>query len=177
MALALITTGLAGRHAGFDHRAKDGKIRRGLTRHDPSGSGAGVGAIEAKTDAAHHLANIVLREIGVGTTCTAGTTVQALLDTANERLAIDAYRLRMCLYYVFNCQVPLLSRSDRSAQAGAGHLWAPAARPRDGRVHRLDGVGPQPLPSARSSSTVRSAVGRASRRASGIGTPLSIDRP
>ena len=50
MALALITTGLAGRHAGFDHRAKDGKIRRGLTRHDPSGSGAGVGAIEAKTD-------------------------------------------------------------------------------------------------------------------------------
>src|SRR6185437_12934970 len=95
--------------AGFDHRAEDAEIRRGLTCHDTSGSVADVGAIEAKTNAVNHLANVVLRQIGVGTTRAAGSTVQALLDTANEHLAIDADRLWMCLDHVLNCHELLLS--------------------------------------------------------------------
>ena len=52
MPLALITTGLAGRRAGFDHCSEDAEIRRGLTYRDAGGCVAGVGAIEALFDTA-----------------------------------------------------------------------------------------------------------------------------
>jgi hypothetical protein len=105
MPLALSTTGLAGRRAGFDHCAEDAEIRCGLTYHDTGGNVAGVGAVEAKANAPHHLAHVVLREIGVGTTRAAGGTVEALFDTAQERVAINACRLWMCLDHVLNCHV------------------------------------------------------------------------
>jgi hypothetical protein len=105
MPLALITTGLAGRRAGFDHCPEDAEIRRGLTYHDTGGSVAGVGAVEAEANAAHHLVHVVPREIGVGTTRAAGGTVEALFDTAQERVVIDTCRLWMCLDYVLNCHV------------------------------------------------------------------------
>jgi hypothetical protein len=80
--LALITTRLAGRRAGFDHCPEDAEIRRGLTYHDPGGGVAGVGAVEAEANAAHHLVHVVLRKIGVCTTRAARGTVEALFDTA-----------------------------------------------------------------------------------------------
>lgn len=112
MPLALITTGLAGRRAGLDHRPQDAEIRRGLTDRDPAGSGAGVGAVEAEANAAHHLAHVVLREIGVGATRAAGGAVEALFDAAQERIVIDTRRLWMRLDYVLNRHV--LSSLDRA---------------------------------------------------------------
>jgi hypothetical protein len=105
MPLALITTGLAGRCTGLDHCPEDAKIRCGLTDGDTGGSGARVGAVEAEANAAHHLVHVVLGEIGVGTTRAAGGTVEALFDTAQERVVIDTCRLWMRLDYVLNRHV------------------------------------------------------------------------
>jgi hypothetical protein len=105
MPLAFITTSLAGRRAGLDHCPEDAKIRRGLTDRDPGGGAAGVGAVEAEANAAHHLVHVVLREIGVGATRAAGGAAEALFDTAQERVVIDACRLWMCLDYVLNRHV------------------------------------------------------------------------
>jgi hypothetical protein len=105
MPLALITTGSAGRRAGFDHCPEDAEIRRGLTYHDTGGSVASVGAVEAEPNTAHQLVHVVLREIGVGTTCAAGATVEALFDTAQERVVINPCRLWMCLDYVLKGHV------------------------------------------------------------------------
>jgi hypothetical protein len=105
MPLAFVTTRLAGRRAGFDHCPEDAEIGRGLTYRDPGGRVADVGAVEAEANAAHHLAHVDLREIGVGTTCAAGGTVEALFDTAQERVVIDTGRLWMCLEYFLNCHV------------------------------------------------------------------------
>jgi len=82
MLLALSTTGLARRRAGLDDRPQDAQVRRGLTDRDPGGRVAGVSAVEAEANAAHHLAHVVLREIGVGATRATGGAVEALFDTA-----------------------------------------------------------------------------------------------
>jgi hypothetical protein len=103
MPLALITTGMAGGRAGLDHCSEDPEIRRGLTYSDTGGSVAGVGTVEAEANAAHHLVHVVLREIGVGATCAAGGTLEALFDTAQKRVVIDTCRLWMCLDYVLKC--------------------------------------------------------------------------
>ncbi len=102
---ALIATGQAGRRAGLDHRPEDAEVRRGLPDRDPGGSGAGIGAVEAEANAAHHLVHVVLGEIGVGTTRAAGGTLEALLDTAQERVVIHAGRLWMGLHDVLDCHV------------------------------------------------------------------------
>ena len=105
MPLAFITTRLTGRRAGFDHCPEDAEIRRGLTYRDPGGSVTDVGAVEAEANAAHHLAHVDLGEIGVGATRAAGGTVEALFDTAQERVLIDICRLWMCLDDVLNRHV------------------------------------------------------------------------
>jgi hypothetical protein len=117
MPLAFVTAGMAGCRASFDHRPEGAEIRRGLTYHDTGSGVAGVGAVEAEADAARHLVHVVLREIGVGTTRAAGGTVEALLDTVQERLVIDPCRLWMCLDYVLNCHV-LSSRVRPSTRSG-----------------------------------------------------------
>jgi hypothetical protein len=80
--LALVPTSLAGCGAGFDHCPEDAEIRGGLTYYDTGGGVAGVGAVEAEANAAHHLVHVVLGEIGVCTARAAGATVEALVDTA-----------------------------------------------------------------------------------------------
>jgi hypothetical protein len=105
MPLALVARGLAGHRAGFDHYTEDAEIRRGLTYRDTGSSVAGVGAVQAKANAAHHLTHVVLREIGVGATRAAGGTVDALFDTAQKRVPIDACRLWMCPDHVLNGHV------------------------------------------------------------------------
>jgi hypothetical protein len=95
--VALLRTGEAGDGTGFDHCADEAQIRRGLAGHDAAGRVAGVGAVDAETNAAHHLPHVVLGEIGVGTTRTAGGTIEALGDAAQERVTIEACRLWMQL--------------------------------------------------------------------------------
>jgi hypothetical protein len=93
----LLGTGETGRRTRFDYRADEAEIGLGLARHDPAGGLAHVGAVKAEASAAHHLAHVVLGEISVCTTCTADSTVEALVDTAQERLAVKAARLWMQL--------------------------------------------------------------------------------
>jgi hypothetical protein len=108
--LALLATGAARGRAGFDHRANDVEIGRGLAYHDPTGGLAGVGAVEAKADAVHQLAYVVLGEISVGAGRAAGRAVEALGDTAQDRVAIEVRWLWMRLDDLFSCHVPSLSR-------------------------------------------------------------------
>jgi hypothetical protein len=91
--VAFLGANEAGDGTGFDHCADEAQIRRGLTGHDAAGRVAGVGAVEAETDAANHLPHVVLGEIGVGATRTAGGAIEALGDTAQDCVAIEARRL------------------------------------------------------------------------------------
>lgn len=95
VALALLGGGSAGSRACLYYGADDAELGLGLTRRDAAGGVAGVGAVEAEANAAGQLADVVLGEIGVGTTGTAGGAVKARVDTAQERLAIDAGLLWM----------------------------------------------------------------------------------
>jgi hypothetical protein len=93
--IALLGTGEAGHRTRFDDCPDQTQIRRGLAGQDAAGGVAGVGAVEAEANAAHHLPQVVLGEIGVRTAATAGGTIEALVDTAQERVAIEAHRLWM----------------------------------------------------------------------------------
>jgi hypothetical protein len=86
--IALLGTGEASHRTCFDHCADQAEIRGGLACHDATGSVTGVRAVEAEANAMHHLAHVLLGEIRVGTTRTAGHTVKARVDTAQERVAV-----------------------------------------------------------------------------------------
>jgi hypothetical protein len=88
--VALLGTGEAGDATRFDHRADKAQVRRGLAGHNSAGRVADVGAVEAEANAAHHLPNVVLSEIVVGTTRTAGGTIEALVDAAQHGVAIES---------------------------------------------------------------------------------------
>jgi hypothetical protein len=94
---ALLGADETGRRTSFDYCADEAEIRLGLTCHDAAGGVARIGAVKAEANAAHHLAHVVLGEISVCTTRAADNTVKALVDTANQRLAIQAGRLWMQL--------------------------------------------------------------------------------
>ena len=114
VAIALLGRDDASQRAGFDHRADEAEVRGRLTTHDATGGITGVGAVEAKTNAAHHLAHILLGEIRVGTTRTANDTLKARVDTAQERAAILDGRPRMQLDDLVNLHVSPFS-SDGSS--------------------------------------------------------------
>src|SRR5207247_402649 len=101
--LALLATGAAGRRAGLDRCADDAEIERGLAGHDAAGGLACVGAVEAEANAADQLLQVFLAEAGVGAAGTGSGTVDAVLDTAQERVAIKAARLWMRLDHFSNC--------------------------------------------------------------------------
>ena len=93
--VALVGTGDASHRTGFDHCTDEREIWSGLACHDAARSVACVGAVEAEPNASHHLAHVVLGKIGVGTTRTAGGTIEARFDTAQERVAIEPCGLWM----------------------------------------------------------------------------------
>ena len=90
--VALIGTDGAGCRTRFDRCPHEVKIRRCLARHDPAGGVACVGAVEAQPNGANHLAHIGFAQAGVGARRTAGATVETLLHTAQESVAIDPGR-------------------------------------------------------------------------------------
>jgi hypothetical protein len=101
--LALLATRAAGRRAGLDDCADDAEIERGLAGHDAAGGLAGVGAVEAEPNAPDQLLQVFLAETGVAAAGTGNGTVETVLDTAQERVAIKAVRLRMRLDQFSNC--------------------------------------------------------------------------
>jgi hypothetical protein len=95
--VTLLGTGEAGDATGFDHCADKTQVSGCLAGHDAAGRVADLGAVEAEANATHHLLHVVLSEIGVGTTRTARGTIEALVDAAQHRAAIEAGRLWMRL--------------------------------------------------------------------------------
>ena len=102
VALALLATGAASRHAGLNRCTDDGDIEGGLAGHDAAGCVAKVGAVETQANAAHQLRQLGLAEVRVGTARTHGRTVDASLDAAHDHIAIATGRLRMRLEHLSN---------------------------------------------------------------------------
>jgi hypothetical protein len=91
--LALLATHAARRAAGLDRRPEQVEIGRSLAGEDAPGGVAGVGAVEVETNAADQLLHVALGETGVGAARATGGTLEALVDTTQERVAIKAGRL------------------------------------------------------------------------------------
>jgi hypothetical protein len=108
---ALIAAGAAGCRAGFDHGADHTEVAGSLADQDAASSIAGVGAVEVDPNAADQRLQVFLAEAGVGAAGTGGGTLGAVLDAAQELVAIKAARLRMRVDHFFDGHVPLLSRS------------------------------------------------------------------
>jgi hypothetical protein len=64
--LALVAAAAAGRHAGLQQGPGDVGVVLGLAAGDPDGGGADVGAVQAQPDAADHLGDVLLAQVGVG---------------------------------------------------------------------------------------------------------------
>jgi hypothetical protein len=95
--VALGGTDEAGRRRGFDRRPHKAKIRRSLPCHDPASGVTRVDAVEAQPNHANHLLDIGFAQARVGAGRTASGTVETLVDTAQESVAIKISRLRMQL--------------------------------------------------------------------------------
>src|SRR5262245_13150883 len=95
--VALLGTGQASHCTGFDHRTDKAQIRLSLACDDAAARVAGIGAVEAEANAAHHLPDAILREISVGTARTTGGAIEALSHAAQKHFAVEPRRLRMRL--------------------------------------------------------------------------------
>src|SRR4029453_16213823 len=102
-----------------------------LARHDASGCVAGIGAVEAEANAAHHVAHVILGEIGVGTARTAGAEIEAPVDTAQKRVAIQAGRLWMQLDDLLERHVPPLVRAALEGAPKSTHITVNRGRRSD----------------------------------------------
>jgi hypothetical protein len=103
--LALLGARPTGRRAGLDLRAEDAEVRLGLPDEDAAGGLAGVGAVEAESNAADQLRHIGLCEVGVGAARARRRAVDALFDAAHERITIENGGARVCLEHVSNRHV------------------------------------------------------------------------
>jgi hypothetical protein len=132
--IALLGTGEAGHRTRFDDCPNQAQIRRRLAGHDAAGRVAGVGAVEAEANAAHHLPHVVLGEIGVGTAGTARGAVEALVDTAQEGDAIDVGRLWMQLKDLLKSHVSPLARAALDRALGRPSRFDPVLEEGDSVV-------------------------------------------
>src|SRR5262249_31935416 len=97
VALALLSACFASRRARFEHCGHEAQIRLALPRHYTACRFAAVGAVEAEPNGANKLLHVGLARAGIGAGRAAGGAVEAFLDAAKERVAIQAARLRMQL--------------------------------------------------------------------------------
>ena len=129
--LALLGARPTGCRARLDLRAEDADVRLGLPDQDAAGGLAGVGAVEAESNAADQLRDIWLREVGVRAARARRRAVEALFDAAHQRVTIENGGARVGLEHVSNSHVlSLLWRFYRSQRIGAsshqGDALAPA---------------------------------------------------
>jgi hypothetical protein len=89
MVRALVSARTAGRRARLEERPERCVLGRRLPRRDPCGGGAHVGAVEAEPDAARLVGDVGLGEARVGAGRAGRRAVHALVDAADEELAID----------------------------------------------------------------------------------------
>jgi hypothetical protein len=97
MPLALLTGNATGSRARFDRRAQKAEIGLRLPRDEASGGNADVAAVEAETCALGKLPKVWFGEVCIGATRARCRTVEAFGDAAQQRLALEARRLRVGL--------------------------------------------------------------------------------
>ena len=103
--LALLGACPTGCRAGLGFRAEDAEVRLGLPDEDASGGLAGVGAVEAESNAANHLRHVWLCEVGVGAARARRRAVDAVFDAAHQQVTIENGGARVCLEHVANSHV------------------------------------------------------------------------
>jgi hypothetical protein len=108
VALALIAARTTHHDARLDGGPDDTEVDFGLAGHDAAHRVAYVGAVEIEPDASRQLRNVRLAEARIGAACTRGRAIEALVDTRQEQVAINAGRPRMPLDDFSNRHVALL---------------------------------------------------------------------
>jgi hypothetical protein len=112
--LALFGTRPAGHRASLDLRTEDAEIRLGLPDEDATGGVAGVRAVEAEANAADQLLLVRLGEVGVGAARARRRAVNAILDAAQQHVAIERAGSWVCREHVSNRHVLSLPPSGRA---------------------------------------------------------------
>ena len=90
MAIALLGASTTCDNACLDRCADDTEVGLGLTGRDPAGRVAHVGAVKIKPNAADQLGHVGLAEAGVRAAGARGGTVEALVNAAQDEVAIKA---------------------------------------------------------------------------------------
>jgi hypothetical protein len=90
VAIALLGAGTTCDNACLDRCAYDTEVGLGLTGHDPAGRVAHVGAVKIEPNAPHQLGHIRLAEAGIRAAGARGGTVEALVNAAQQHVAIKA---------------------------------------------------------------------------------------
>jgi hypothetical protein len=128
--LALLGAGTTRDHARLNHGANNAEIDLGLTGHHAAGRVANIGAIKIEPNTPHQLGHVRLAEAGVGAARARGRAVEALVDAAQQHVAVKAHRPRMALDDLSDSHVPSDPRGlppctgfpgRQDAQRPAGH--------------------------------------------------------
>src|SRR4051794_2771589 len=126
VAIALLGASTTRDSAGLERRAYDAEVGFSLAGHDPPSGLAHVGAVKVQPNAPHQLRHIRLAEASVGTGCTGGRTVEALVDAAQKQVSIKADRPRM----------PVDDFSNRHVVSPSCCDWLAITRPASGSATR-----------------------------------------
>jgi hypothetical protein len=106
MTIALLGTSTTRDHARLHRGAHDPDIGLGLTAHDSPGHVAHIGAVKVEPNAPHQLGHIRLAEARIGTARARGGTVVALVNAAEQDIAIQADGPRMALDDLSDSHIP-----------------------------------------------------------------------
>ena len=108
VALALFGARTAHDDARLDRRSDDAQIDFGLAGQDAADAVADVGAVEVEPDAPGEVQSVRLAKAGIRAGGARGGTVVAVVDRAQQQVAIQADRPGMPLDDVSNRYVVLL---------------------------------------------------------------------
>src|SRR4051794_4444920 len=97
VALALVAALTTGHDACVERHAHDDEVHVGLAADDAADRVADTGAVVTEPDAPDQVDDVGLAEAGVGAGVARGRAVDALVDTAQERVAVEADGPRMPL--------------------------------------------------------------------------------
>jgi hypothetical protein len=123
VAVALLRARAARRYAGLEHAHRGAALRVGLAANDSTDGTAGVGAVEAATNAAFQLADVVLAEAGVGADGARRRAGRAVVDAAREHRGIRDERARVRLQDRFDAHATNTGPRGGGSRAGGpiGH--------------------------------------------------------
>jgi hypothetical protein len=123
---ALLSAGLAGHYASVDRSAENAEIRLGPPDEDATGGVADVGAVQAEANAAELLLHVRLGEVGVGVARACRGAVDAVLDAADQQVAIERAGPWVCLEHVSNRHVLsfCFERSGEGLRLRLAHVQA-----------------------------------------------------